>query len=253
VRYLTIGGRTSAMTDEVARSWDTVVAQAELEAAQYLGYPVVHVRTNRRGIGAIAIPPLHSVTITEEGHPTDPDFGVIVHASTDIDEIYAAVVAEQGAEPEQTDAEVEGLVRELRNDRPDLDWDNLLMGRLAGPASPDRPPVPIWEYLSYAGSHPEVPLSALTAARFPVRYFEGSTSVTSIDEELKPFPSSYKGTPPKPRFPQTPQTVISRYTALHEAGVLAWDPIERGVSFLATMGTYRAVLLAWASKFADEG
>ena len=76
--------------------------------------------------------------------------------------------------------------------------------------------------------------------------------MTSIDEELKPFPSSYKGTPPKPRFAQTPKTVISRYAALHEAGLLAWDPIARGITYLATMGTSRPVLLAWANEFADE-
>lgn len=46
-------------------------------------------------------------------------------------------------EPERTDEGIDELVRGLKADRPDLDWDNLLIGRLAGPVSEDRPDVPI--------------------------------------------------------------------------------------------------------------
>lgn len=41
------------------------------------------------------------------------------------------------------------IVRDLQEDHPDLDWENLLAGSLAGPASTDRPDMPVWEYRSF--------------------------------------------------------------------------------------------------------
>lgn len=151
-------------------------------------------------------------------------------------------------EPERTDEEIAALVRRMKADRPDLDWDNLLMGRLAGPASPDRPDIPVWEYDRAAEADPDIALADLTAVRFPVRYFEGGWSVTSVDEELKPIPSSYKGVPPTPRFTEDAMSVIRRYQALHGAGIVAWDSASRSLSYLQPVGTYVEVLKAWADE-----
>jgi hypothetical protein len=208
------------ISDEVAASWSDVANQAEQKATELGCHVIVYVRTDAGAFGSIPVTPAVPITITDEGPATTPDLGVIVAASANLDEITSAIKAERGPEPERTDAEVAELVKRMKEDRPDLDWDNLLTGRLAGPATPDRPDVAVWDYVTFVDNHPEVRLSDLTAVRFPVRYFEGSSSVTSVDEELRPFPSSFKGTPPQPRFLETPHTVIDRYRALHDAEVI---------------------------------
>lgn len=248
MRYLHVGRVVRVVSDEVAASWSDVANQAGQEATKHGGHAVVYVRTDAGAFGSIPVTPRAPITITEDGSATAPDFGVIVSASADLEEVTAAVKAERGADPERTDAEVAALVRKMKEDRPDLDWDNLLTGRLAGPASSDRPDVPVWDYVTFVDAHPEVRIGDLTAVRFPVRFFEDSCSVTSVDEELRPLPFSFKGTPPQPRFPQTPRTVIDRYKALHDAGVITWDPDQRGVVYLKPAGSYRAVLNAWANS-----
>lgn len=70
--------------------------------------------------------------------------------------------------------------------------------------------------------------------------------MTSINEELKPIPSSYKGTPPTPLFKQDAMSVIRRYDALHKAGVVSWDAATRGLTYLQPVGAYTEVLNAWA-------
>jgi hypothetical protein len=248
MRYLHGGRVVRVVSDEVAASWSDVANQAEHETTEYGGHAVVYVRTDAGAFGSIPMTPAAPIRFTDDGPATTPDLGVIVAASADLEEIISAIKAGRGPEPERTDAEVAELVKRMREDRPDLDWDNLLTGKLAGPATPDRPDVPVWDYVTFAEHHPEVRLSDLTAVRFPVRYFEGSSSVTSVDEELRPFPSSSRGTPPQPRFPQRPHTVIDRYRALHDAEVITWDPDQRGVIYLKPTGSYRAVLNAWANS-----
>jgi hypothetical protein len=246
VRYLNVGNLVRGVTDDVARAWPTVEAEAQRAASVDGMPPVAWVRTDRGAFGSISILPDFPVTFAEEGQPNDPEFGTIIQASADLDQVSSAAAAAREPEPERSDAEVQDQVRGLRADRPELDWDNLLMGRLAGPPSPSRPNVPVWDYLTFANDNPAVLLGDLTAVRFPVRYFEGPWDVTSIDEWLKPFPSSYQGTPPKPRFAMTAETVISRYAALHEAGLIQWDPEQRGIVYLQPLSSQRKALQAWA-------
>jgi acetyl esterase/lipase len=54
-------------------------------------------------------------------------------------------------------------VRELREEHPHLDLENLLSGALAGPASPDRPDVAVWDSLDFVETHPSTSLSQLLA------------------------------------------------------------------------------------------
>lgn len=163
-----------------------------------------------------------------------------------LDSLRSTMDAVREPEPERSDEEIAELVRELKADRPDLDWDNLLMGRLAGPASDDRPAVPVWDYPAVAASDPEIQLEDLAAVRFPVRYFEGGWSVTSVDEHLKPFPSSYEGTLLTPRFPRDAMSVIRMYQALHDADLVAWDADSRGLIYLQPIENHRATINSWA-------
>lgn len=162
----------------------------------------------------------------------------------------AVVTASDGNE---SDEEIAARVRDMKAGRPDLDWDNLLTGRLAGPATDDRPDFPIWDYLDVVEADPNVSLRTLSAARFPVRYQEGIWSVTSIDEELRPTPTSYKGTLPAPRFVLDEAAIVRRYRALHEAGLIEWDAPSRGLVFLVPAAVYRPVMRAWADDEARRG
>lgn len=155
-------------------------------------------------------------------------------------------VAVQEPAADQPDEQVAEMVRAMKADRPDFDWDNLLMGRFAGPVSEDRPDVPVWDYAALAEADPSVEFADLTAARFPVHYFEGGWSVTSIDEELKPFPTSYTGIPPKRRFSLDPMSVVRRYQALHAAGLVSWDPVARGLVHRQPVSAFSDAVRAWA-------
>ncbi len=50
------------------------------------------------------------------------------------------------------------IMRGLKDRFPRRNIEDLLGGHLAGPASPDRPPVPVWDYLHYIGSSPDTRL-----------------------------------------------------------------------------------------------
>lgn len=69
--------------------------------------------------------------------------------------------------------------------------------------------------------------------------------MTLIDEEMKPRPKSAVGAPPVPRFELDVDGVIDKYRALHEAGVVEWDAVMRGL-YLQPIGSHWNVLEAWA-------
>ena len=148
-------------------------------------------------------------------------------------------------DPRISDAERDEMKRSMLEERPDADLENLLMGELDGPASSDRPDLPVWDYLSFTESHPEVVLSDLTSIRFPVLYFEGESGVTSVDEQLKPIPRSYKGRVPEPLYVVNAEAIVRRYAMEHEAGLQVWDHDARGVVRLQPLGAWRDVLQAW--------
>jgi hypothetical protein len=72
------------------------------------------------------------------------------------------------------------IARSILEAHPAHDLDNSLAGALAGPASPDRPNLPVWDYLDFVAVHPSTSLAELTAVRFPVLLYEGESSVTSV-------------------------------------------------------------------------
>jgi len=146
---------------------------------------------------------------------------------------------------EPNDDQVKAALRQIAADFPSADLPNLVAGRLAGPASPNRPNVPVWDYLTLAEDSNGPDLEVLTAMRFPVRFIEGVVSVTSIDEELRPFPTSFRGAIPKPRIDMDARKVIDRYRFLHGSGVVEWDPDERGIVYTQPISAFRATLEEW--------
>ncbi|WP_146243995.1 hypothetical protein [Curtobacterium sp. MCBD17_013] len=119
----------------------------------------------------------------------------------------------------------------------------LAGGTLAGPATPDRPNVPIWEYENYAEQHPDVDLEDLVAVRFPV-ILHGSDDFT-VDSAAE-----YLRTDPVP--PTTPMTlgsVVDLWRHLHATGVVAWDSDRRAVEHRRPLDDYRTAVAAWGVKF----
>ena len=136
-------------------------------------------------------------------------------------------------------------VRRLVESAPDgVDVELLLAGSLAGPVSADRPDVPVWEYVDYAATHPDVTLADLAAVRFPVRNERGDTFPTSIDEQRKPGP--------RPTDVRTIRDVVELYAAMHEAGLLRWDAATRTIVQLDPPPSYdvAAVHAAWRARIA---
>ena len=136
------------------------------------------------------------------------------------------------------------VVRAILEEHPGHDVANSLSGALLGPATADRPNLPVWEYLDFVAAHPSVPLSALTAVRFPVLYFEGESSVSSIDEDLRPPPSHLKHVP-KMTVVLDAEALVRRYVMEHDAGLVEWDPRSRGIRYLVPVGARRSVLQEW--------
>ena len=115
-------------------------------------------------------------------------------------------------------------VRMLVESAPDgVDIESLLAGSLAGPESPDRPDVPVWEYVEYAATHPDVTLQDLGQVRFPIRNARLDTTFpTSIDELLKP------GNGPA-AVHRTRRDIIDLFAVMHAAGLLRWDAATRTI------------------------
>ena len=61
----------------------------------------------------------------------------------------------------------------FHEEHPNLDLENSLGGALAGPASPDRPDLPVWDFFEIVQGENSVSLSELSA---PVLCFEGESS-----------------------------------------------------------------------------
>ena len=126
------------------------------------------------------------------------------------------------------------LLETIRASAPShIDVDSLAAGELAGPVSPDRPPVPAWEYLDYLAAHPELSLDELSQFRFPILLHNGYTTVTSIAELIAPgpIPSTYH---------LTPQDVVRLYQLQHEAGALRWNADTRTHEEVKPLADYRA-------------
>ena len=96
--------------------------------------------------------------------------------------------------------------------RADFDVDSMIAGHLAGPASPDRPNVPVWEYRAYVEASGST-IKQLAGVRFPVEFFVGGSTVTSIAEELRPLPVPSGVSP-------TAEDILRQYEMMHSAGVL---------------------------------
>ena len=129
------------------------------------------------------------------------------------------------------------ILGRLERTRPGLS--KLAGGVLAGPATPRRPDVPIWEYARFAAIHPEISTDELVEIRFPVVFFGGQDyTITSAAEELEPAPV------PRPR-PWTLDTVIDMWTALLTGGIVRWNSELRAVEMIQPMSDHTRVLREW--------
>lgn len=153
-------------------------------------------------------------------------------------------MAEEWSEQERVE-----WLREIQAAHPDIDVASLAGGILAGPASADRPPVPVWEYLEYRAAHPEISMDAISRTRFPVALYSGDTTVTSIAELLAPGPRVAA-------FVLAAEDIIDLYKLMHEAGAMRWNPETRTheevrppASYVDSVyGTWRRGLQAKAAK-----
>lgn len=138
-------------------------------------------------------------------------------------------------------------VRMLVESAPDgVDIESTLAGSLAGQESTDRPDVPMWEYVEYAATHPDVMLHDLGAVRFPIRNERGDTTVTSIDELRRP------GLAPAAVHP-TRRDIVDLYAVMHAAGLLRWDAATRTIVQVdAPSSDVAALHAAWQDRVAGR-
>jgi hypothetical protein len=116
-------------------------------------------------------------------------------------------------------------------------------GTLAGPATSNRPNVPIWDYEDYAEQHPDVNLEDLVAIRFPVVFHGGDDfTITSAAEHLRTDQVP-------PSTPMTLGSVVDLWRHLHTTGVVAWDSDRRAVKHRRPLDEYRTAVAAWGVKF----
>jgi hypothetical protein len=146
-----------------------------------------------------------------------------------------------------TEDERRERVRMLVESAPDgVDIESTLAGSLAGPESTDRPDVPMWEYVEYAATHPDVTLHDLGAVRFPLRNERGDTTVTSIDELLKPGLGSAA-------VHRTRRDIVDLYAVMHAAGLLRWDAATRTIVQVdAPSNDVAAGHAAWQDRIAGR-
>ncbi|MGA1813957.1 hypothetical protein VH571_16360 [Frondihabitans sp. 4ASC-45] len=119
----------------------------------------------------------------------------------------------------------------------------LAGGTLAGPATPNRPNVPIWEYASYSEQHPDVEIDDLVAIRFPVIFYGGDEfTIYSAAEYLRTDPV------PPPR-PMGLDSIIDMWRHLHAAGIVAWDSEKRAVEHRQPISAYKAAVAEWGTHW----
>ena len=130
---------------------------------------------------------------------------------------------------------------------PNFDAEGLAAGRLAGPASTDRPPVPVWEYLDYVAKHPEVSIDEISQVRFPISYHGGGSTVTSIAEYTAPGPVP-------PTFVVTAEDIVRLYVLMHDAGAMQWNAGTRTIEELKPRASYApAIYEKWRSQLEPRG
>jgi hypothetical protein len=115
----------------------------------------------------------------------------------------------------------------------------LAAGALAGPATPDRPNVPIWDYASHVHEHSDIHLEDLVNVRFPVVFYGGADF--TIDSAAEYLRTDSVAAP----VPVTLPSVLELWQRLHDAGIVEWDRERRAVVHLKPLGEHSAVVADW--------
>lgn len=144
---------------------------------------------------------------------------------------------------EFTEEERLRALEKVKKQFPERDIEGFVVGRLAGPASPDRPNVPIWEYPAFLSEHPELSMNDLLHVRFPEIFEDGFNSVSSLRDHLGRTSDSDR------IDPLSPEDIIRLYRLNFEAGALRWNSETRSVEHTERMRTHqRTVLNKWMSE-----
>ena len=145
----------------------------------------------------------------------------------------------QGTEPAMTENERLETIAKLVKRSPDRDLSKLLAGHLAGPADPDRPPVPIWDFAEYAASA-GVEMETLLEWRYPLEFFRGGSTVVSVAEELR---DDLPGI-----TPLVASDVIRRYRLLADAGALAWNADCKSMVAMSPHDEWSPIYRVWSDE-----
>lgn len=124
-----------------------------------------------------------------------------------------------GMNEHRSEEQRQEILRLIKEAQPDRDMSNVIAGSLAGPASPDRPPVPVWKYLAYKDEQQELTLTQIEQYRFPIILHGGETMITSLAEMTEPA-----GPPTAtPTYIVDTVDAIRLYELMHIRGALGWN------------------------------
>ena len=132
---------------------------------------------------------------------------------------------------------------------PNFEAERLAAGHLAGPASIDRPPVPVWEYLDFVTKHPGVSVNEFSQVRFPISFHGGGSTVTSIAEHTAPGPIPAT-------FVVTAEDIAYLYALMHDEGAMQWNATTttRTIEELKPHASYApAIFKKWRSQLESRG
>lgn len=146
------------------------------------------------------------------------------------------MVDNRGTESGFSEAERQKMIAQLAERLPGRDLSKLLAGHLAGPADPDRPPVPIWEFVQYAATA-GTGIGELAKWRYPLEIFEGGSTIVSIAEEVD---QNLRG---HPRI--TAADVIRRYQLLANSGAITWSARRKSIIELVPREEKIPIYRAW--------
>ena len=132
---------------------------------------------------------------------------------------------------------------------PNFDAERLAAGHLAGPASIDRPAVPVWEYLAFVTKHPGVSVNEISQVRFPISFHDGGSTVASIAEHTAPGPIPAT-------FLVAAEDIVYLYALMHDEGAMQWNATTTTTTIeeLKPHAPYApAIFKKWRSQLESRG
>lgn len=246
MRVLRIGGVTLGVSAAHEADWPALADAAKRSLTEgRKAVPSVWFRTDSGAVGSIPLSDWAPVVFEDTG-----DLGHFVGVVTQLG-AEADMDGDLHAGGRMRFMDIEGMPEDERlaklasieKVRPGMS--SLAAGTLAGPATPDRPNLPVWEYKTAVSTRDDVHLEDLLNVRFPVIYYGGTDfTITSVAEDLRTDPTP-------PRTALTVDSVLDLWSRLYEAGVIRWDSDRRAVEHIRPRDDYNAVLDDWGRALRD--